>query len=279
MTSPGVRVRPRLWVAVVAIGWGLVLAGAIGWALVRGKPTAREQTTVADAQPAVERATAEVATAASVDGHAVVAITGFDRVGECHVTIFRSGERYQRVVDASVVPGTEQALMERVAAGLPAAYGATVHAGKALRLTGDAGLWVRLTGSVSAPGRVRFVLDTGACRPLGNVATVEDTVDDTAGDRSPVQAVLAKLGVTASRWSTFHVACPGGGSISTVEVVAAVGDEGGPAVPLDGTLREIGKGAVVVATPDLYAYRDGTTGVAVRADPTGVEVTATTGCA
>jgi hypothetical protein len=273
MTAPGDgRVRPRLWIAVVAAGWGLVLAAGIGWALVHRTPTAREQTTVADAQPVVERATAQVATAASVDGHAVVAITGFDRVGECDVTVVRSGERYQRVVDASVAPGTEQALMERVAARLPAAYGATVHAGQAPRLTGDAGLWVRLTGSIEGPGRVRFVVDTGACRPLGNVATLEAHV----GDRSPVQAVLDRLGVTPSRWDAFQAACPGGGSISTVE---AVGTEGSRSAPLDGTLREIANGDVVVATPDLYAYRVGTTGVAVRTDPTGVAVTATTGCA
>lgn len=283
MTIPDVRVRPRRWIAVLATGWGVVLAGGIGWAIVHGTPTAREQTTVADAEPVVERATAEVATAASADGHAVVAITGFDRVGECDVTIFRSGERYQRVVTASVGPGTEQALMEQVAARLPSAYGATVRAGQAPRLTGDAGLWVRLTGSVDAPGVVRFVVDTGSCRPLGDVATVDDLAaanvraeQRLGGDRSPVEAVLARLGVTASRWSTFHAACPGGGSMSTVEAVAEENSRPGP---LDRALRETFNSGVVVSAPSLYAYRNAKTGVAVRADPAGVSVTATTACA
>src|SRR5262245_12522739 len=112
----------RPWIVAVVVAWTALLAGGIVWAVRRGEPTAREQTTVAQARPVVDRAAAQLATAAGSDGLAVVAISGFERAGTCSVTVVRSGVRYHRVVTAVVQPGTELELLRRVAARLPASY-------------------------------------------------------------------------------------------------------------------------------------------------------------
>ncbi len=262
--------RPRRWIVVLTVAWVVVLAAGIGWAVARGEPTAREQTTVAEAQPVVDRAVGEIATAANADGLAVVAISGFQRVGDCAVTVLRSGQRYQRVVTAVVPPGTEVALLDRVAARLPAAFGATVRKGSLPRLAADAGFWVGITGSTIAPGVVRFVADTGDCRPAGDLTLA--AADE--GDRSAAAAVLARLGVPASQWSTHRATCAAGGSVTTVEAIGA--DFALPG-SLDAVLHDLG-GPAVVATPDLYAYRAGTTGLVVRIDADRIIVTATTPC-
>jgi hypothetical protein len=266
-------------VVSIAVVWGVLLAIGMGWALARGGPTAREQTTVADALPVVDRAVARIASAATADGQAVAAISGFDRVGECSVTVVRSGERYQRAVTVVVTPGTEAALIERVGARLPADYQVNVTTGTVPRMVADAGLWVRLTGSVTGKGQVRFVADTGACRPLGDL--VAATSDQTpAGDPAGVDAsrgeaamVLARLRVSPAQWNTYRAPCPGGGAISTVEAIGADGVEPGA---LDEVLR--GLGAPVVATPDAYAYTSGPHQVAVRSDAKHIVVTSTSSC-
>lgn len=261
---------------IIAVAWGVLLAVAAGWALIRGGPTAREQTTVADALPVVDRAVVAVASAATADGQAVAAISGFDRVGDCAVTLVRPGERYQRAVTVVVTPGTESALIERIGARLPAEYHVKVVTGSLPRLVADAGLWVRLAGSVAGRGQVRFVADTGSCRPLGdlNAATTnENRAGGANTDRTPAQAALARLGVSAGQWNTYQAPCPGGGTISTVEAIVSGNVEPGA---LDELLT--GLGPAVVSTPDTYAYTDGPHRVAVRTDAEHLVVTSTTPC-
>jgi hypothetical protein len=253
---------------VIGVVWGVVLMVGAGFALARAGPTAREQTTVAQARPVVDQATAQIATAASSDGLAVVAVSGFDRVGGCDVTVLRSGERYQRVVNAFVAPGTERALLERVAERLPAAYGASVSHGTVPRLQADAGFWVLLTGAPVKPGQVRFVADTGDCRPTGDLGHSSEA----AADRSTVEQTMASLGVPAQQWQSYRIACPSGGSLSTVEATGA--DSG--RVAFDAALR--GTGHPVLAEPDAYAYVVGTTGIAVRAAGGQIVVSATVPC-
>ena len=105
--SAGAKKRPRAWVVTVVVVWVVALAATGGWALAKGAPTAREQTTVTDALPVVDRAVALIAGAAGVDGQAVAAISGFDRVGDCSITLVRPGERYQRTVTVVVTPVRE----------------------------------------------------------------------------------------------------------------------------------------------------------------------------
>jgi hypothetical protein len=267
--------RPRTWVLLVVLAWIVILVAGAGWALTRGGPTAREQTTVAQAQPVVDEAARLIFAAATSDGHAAAAVSGFDRVGGCSVTVFRDGERYQRTVTAVVTPGTEIALLHRVADRLPERYHATVSSGVVPKLSGDAGFWVGLSGSQVGKGQVRFVADTGSCRTTGDL-TVTDHVVEVPGvsdNRGQVQAVLARLGLSAPPSRTSLLDCPGGGYLSTVEAVADGGVEPGA---FDDLLR--GLGSEIVATPDAYAYATGPTEVAARYDANHIVVTATTAC-
>jgi hypothetical protein len=87
-TPPSMRPaagRPRRWVVAITVVWLVILVVAGFFAARRGDPTARDLTTVAAARPYVDEAVARVAVAATADGQAVVAVTPFERVGECDV--------------------------------------------------------------------------------------------------------------------------------------------------------------------------------------------------
>lgn len=270
-SAPGPEpTRPRRWLVVITVVWLLVLGVAGFIAARKGDPTARDLTTVAAARPYVDEAVARVADAATADGQAVVAVSAFERVGECDVSVVRSGDRYRRALTAIVAPGTEAAFLARVASRLPAAYGTTVRTGVAPRLVADAGYWVTLTGAAVSPGEVRFNADTGDCRPAGDVSTV-----DTAGgvDRTSVLAALQRLGLTATDWTEAAVPCPAGGSLRTVTAVAPAF-----AGALDARLRDLPDATPVVTAPKLYAYRGAGTGVALRVRDDAVIVSATAAC-
>jgi hypothetical protein len=262
--------RPRRWVVVVTVVWLLVLGVAGFIAARKADPTARDLTTVAAARHYVDEAVARVADAATADGQAVVAVSGFERVGECDVSVVRGGDRYRRGLTAIVAPGTEAAFLQRVASHLPAAYGTTVRTGSAPRLVADAGYWVTLTGAAVSPGEVRFNADTGDCRVAGDISTV-----DVAGsvDRTSALAALERLGLTATDWTESAVQCPGGGILRTVTAVAPAF-----AGALDARLRDLPDAVPVVTAPKLYAYRGRSTGVSVRARDDAVIVTATGSC-
>jgi hypothetical protein len=260
--------------------WGLVLALAVVWSARTGAPTTREQTTVAQAQPTVDEATANVARAATAGGRAVVAISGFDRLGDCRITVLRTGARYQRIVTAFVPPGQEAATLDRIAAGLPSAYGATVRRGAAPRLTADAGFFVGVSGGYVAPGQLRFVVDTGKCRvetaPLAPGPGVASETDPPAALQAPIDAVLTSLRVAPAEWTTHTVSCPDG---TVVRSAQALGEPGvAPTDRLDDALRDLTGDGAILAAPDAVAYRTGTVGVSVRTVGDQLTITATTIC-
>jgi hypothetical protein len=249
--------------------WLLVLAGSAWWGMAHREPTDREQTTVGEAQPFVDEAIARVAATVSAGG-GVVAVSPFERVGSCDVSLVRGGERYQRVLDAIVAPGTELDMFTRVAAALPSRYKPAVRTGVDPRLTADAGLWVLLTGTVTAPGELRFVADTGDCRPLGDLPVQpEATVPD-----DTVPGLLARLDVTEVSRTAASVSCVDGGRLVTGEVRATA---------YSGDLRDAMNlpdgSSAVVDEPRLVAY--GTSGgvqVGIRAHEDATIVTTTTVC-
>lgn len=263
--------RPRWWVAVAVIVWSVVLVGGLLWAFGHGSPTDRTQTTVADALPVVDRASAELVRATTSDGLAVAAISGLEKVGKCSVTPFRSGERYGRFVSAVVTPGSEQALLTRVRARLPANYHATVRGGARPHLTADAGFWVAVNGVIDSPGVVQFTVDTGSCRVPGNLPAAAPD-DPTDAQRAPLSPVLTDLGETGQQWHWYAASCPGGGQLSTVTAVVPK-----PARPLNTELGAV-DGRVAVARADLYGYTVGGTGIAARLIGDAVVLTATTPC-
>jgi hypothetical protein len=271
--TPSGQRRPRWWLVAFALAWTLVLAGGIVWSVRRGTPTAREQTTVAQAVPVVDVATVRLVASVAADGLAAVAVSGLERTETCSVTVFRSGARYQRVVTAAVATGTELALLRRVAERLPASYKAVVTTATGSKLKADAGLFVAVTGTVAEPGRVRFVVDTGDCRPEGNVPA-------TGGSTEPprlavlVDDVFNRLRVRQVSWARNDLVCPGSADvISTLEVRGAENE-----LPdaIDAALG--GTKGLIVATPDLYAYRDWRSDVVIWIDGSRLVAAFTTRC-
>jgi len=281
--------KPRQrWIAVLAVVWGLVLAGGAAWAVGHGRPTAREQTTTAQARPTVDQAIAVLASAAAGDDQSVLSISGYEPMGDCRVTTFRRGARFERSLTVLVPEGQEQALLDRVGAALPATYRARVYEGGAPRLVADPGNYVKVTGRPQSPGEVRFVADTG-CRPDAPAAAASDQPDGTNGDTSGAggvaaeraQALLAVLGLRAGAQTHVHrVTCTGGGSVTTVEALAPVA---GPGRPLDEALREViqrdaADASVVLSRADLVYFRAAGLSVVVHTFAGEVVVTSTTAC-
>ncbi len=263
-----------LWLKIVTVVWIAALAIGGSWYALHGKPSVREQTTIGQAQPVVDRAIVDVVTAAG--GGPVVAVTGFDRIKTCKITPVRSGAEFRRVVDLYTSPGTESAILHMVSSGLPARYHAQTGSSGKLTLDADAGDYVAVDGSVPAPGRVRIEAATG-CRP-GSAATVGEP-SPPAGS-TPVVAiapVLGALGRPAASYATVaDLACPSGGSLRSV---AATLPPGSAPASLDTTLRALAA-TPAQASRTTYAFRSGAVDIVTVTDARSraVTVTATTRC-
>jgi hypothetical protein len=229
--APDPRKR-RVLIAVTA-AWALLLTVSAVWYSLHGRPTAREQTTIASAEPTVTRVTQEVVRA--VAGTSVVpAFSGFEKVRDCDVTAARSGAEYERVLWLYTPVGSEPALLDRIADGLPDRYDARVFhspGGAVHTLSADAGNFVAVTGSVLLPGLVRVRAGTG-CRPLGSPPSADPT---TTPAENPLQ-------VNGS-WQAHTLPC----GLRTVVVT-------GPAGRSWSTLPGSGS---VVSTPEVWAGKDG----------------------
>jgi hypothetical protein len=264
--------RPRNWLLLIVSVWVAVLLVGIGWAVVHGRPTDREQTTVAAALPYVDAAASRVAAVAEADGQAVSVVSGFDKVGDCKVSLVRPGQRFQRVVTVLVAPGTEGAALQRIAARLPASYKVTLRTTPVPSLVGDAGLFVRIVGNTAGDGVLRFAVDTGSCRSLGPLVVPTPPV----GNRGAVGPPFERLGLSPVQTLVFGVPCVRGpGQLSTVE---SFGPDGQVSVAshLPSTLDGIG--TPIVSSPQVYAYRSGDATVGVRVQDNRVVVSATSGC-
>ncbi|HYU86835.1 MAG TPA: hypothetical protein VEK80_18665, partial [Kribbellaceae bacterium] len=220
--APAPTRRRRRWLlALLVAGWAVVVGGTALWSAAHDKPTAREQTTIAQALPTLDTAIADLVTAAGTD-QTVAAISGYTQLdADCRVTTARSGSRFERAALLFTPAGTEPALLDRIAAGLPASYRPRVrHGGTASThtLTVDAGDFVSVRATVPSPGTVRVAADTG-CRPQ------DRPVSEAGGtaDRAPVEAVFTALHATPTGWQVHRVACRGGGTLWTVEASGGPG--------------------------------------------------------
>jgi hypothetical protein len=258
----------RRWLIVVGVAWGLFVLAAGVWGVSHDKPTAREQTTIAQALPVVDTAVAKVVAAAQSPS-TVTVIGGYSQMSaDCRVTTARSGARYERSALFYTSPGTEAGLMDRIAAGLPKSYHVLLHrlGNAASTLYADAGTFVAVRGLIPEPGVVQVSADTG-CRPKDRPVTELEPAAP-ADLRSSAEAVFTALGVTASGWHMYRLSCPDG-PVWTVEGIGA---------PAPASLRDTLKDQAVVSRDDLVAYRNGPVGVAVRATSGEVIVAATSGC-
>jgi len=159
-TSPR---RVGRWLIIGTTVWALVLAG-LGYLSYRtGPATVREQRSIGEAAPIVDRAVATLLAARPAGTRYEISepkvSTG------CRLTPFRRGAILRR--DVKLFPtGPEATLITGMAQRLPAAYAPRVGLvrGVPRELDADAGEFVVITGDVTAAGEVTFQIDTG-CRP------------------------------------------------------------------------------------------------------------------
>ncbi|MBQ1035537.1 hypothetical protein KBX46_04615 [Micromonospora sp. C81] len=266
---PPARSWRRALVAATA-AWAVLLA-LLTWTSVRDDPpTVREQRSLDQAGPVVDRAIGELARAAGAAG---LLELGPARIAEgCRVTPFADGARLRRDVGVLAPTGSEQTVLEGIAERLPASWRAGVGPGlNGIELYADAGEFVAVQGRPTADGRVRVVVDTG-CRPVGSGYTPAGA---TAGpEAAALTAALRALDRPADAAPELVTApCPGGGSAHTVR--SAEGP--GPAAPT-AAFAALAGNAPLLDQPPVYAYRTGPVTVLAELNEDATRLAATVGC-
>lgn len=269
----------KRWLGIAVAVWVLVLGVGAYADARRGQPTAPEQTTLAQARVDVDEALAQVVVAAGPD--TVAALSGYALSEGCRITMVRAGTGLSRAIRLYTEVGGERALLERLAAGLPADFQARMPrpigtASPALRA--DADNFVALRGHTTAPGEVLVEAEAG-CRNGSDLGVSELAADPTPAERVTAESVLRALAARELRWRAYQVPCPGGGGgvVRTVEATGVV-----PVSlpkPLSVVVRAVTDNAVpVLSQPRRYAYHDGAAAVAVRVEENVVTISATTTC-
>jgi hypothetical protein len=207
-------------------------------------------------------------------GDTPAALGGFSSAGSCAITPVRDGEEWVRGLRLATTPGTEEALLRRVAAGLPAGYHARVHANPSPSLYADAGDYVAVRAGVELPGLILVQISTG-CRAVGKRPAAEPADAGPGPERAAVEAGLAALGGAASRWESHELSCAGAGEAAgTVRTVTGT--------QVDSPVRTLGSAGRPAGTPRvtgdrLLAVRDGAVDLLVRTAGGTLTVSATTG--
>ncbi|MDG4761750.1 hypothetical protein [Micromonospora sp. WMMD710] len=267
--APAPARRRRRWLLVATVLWAVLLA-ALTWTSVRhDPPTVREQRTLDQAGPVVDRAVGELARAAGAAG---LLELGPARIAAgCRVTPFADGARLRREVGVLALDGTERSVLAGLAERLPASWRAGVGSGlNGPELRADAGEFVAVQGRPTGDGRIRLTVDTG-CRPVGAGYTAPPATGD-AGAVAALTAALRALDRPAEAAPELITApCPGGALARTARSAA------GPATPA-AALAPLAGGIPLLDNPPVYAYRAGTVTVLADLTPDASRLTATVGC-
>ncbi|WBB78993.1 hypothetical protein O7606_22815 [Micromonospora sp. WMMD882] len=292
------RGLPR-WLVVATVLWALLLT-ALTWLSVREDgPTVREQRTLAEAGPVVDRAIGDLVAAAGPD--ALVALEPARVERGCRVTPFSDGGTLERAVTVRVVGVEPDDLLDRVAGTLPDRYDAgVILTREGPRLRADAGEFVTVRGRRTEDGALRLTADTG-CRPVGD-GYPSAPVTGAEAEVAAVGAALRALGrPAADQPDLVAVPCPDGdGLLRTARATVDAGpppaggpepapsaggpgtaspSAGGPgASPEAAALGALAGGSVVADTADVYAYRVGSVTVQAHLGDDPPTVTATSGC-
>ncbi|MEU7850719.1 hypothetical protein AB0B74_16220 [Micromonospora parva] len=261
----------RRWLLAGTVAWAVLLAG-LTWVSVRDDPpTVREQRSLDQAGPVVDRAVGELALAAGAAG---LLELGPARIASgCRVTPFADGARLRREVGVLAATGDERAVLTGIAERLPASWRAGVWPGvDGPELRADAGEFVAVEGRPTVDGRVRLVVDTG-CRPVGTgySPAPATAAGPEAAALSAALLALDRPGDTAPELVTAP--CPGGGSART----ARSADGPGPAAST-AALAPLAGNAPLVDQPPVYAYRTGAVTVLAEISPDATRLAATVGC-
>ncbi|MDG4784101.1 hypothetical protein O7614_31055 [Micromonospora sp. WMMD961] len=261
--------RRRLLAATAA--WAVLLA-VLTWTSVRDDPpTVREQRSLDQAGPVVDRAVGELVRAAGAAGMLELSPP---RVAEgCRVTPFADGARLRRDVGVLAPTGTERAVLAGIAERLPASWRAWVGSGlNGPELNADAGEFVAVEGRPTVDGQVRLVVDTG-CRPIGSGYTPA-TAAATGPEATALTVALGALGRPSDATPELVTApCPGGGLARTVRSAGGPGPAASTAA-----LAALAGDAPLLDKPPVYAYRTGPVTVFADLGPDATRVSATVGC-
>jgi hypothetical protein len=211
-----------------------------------------------------------VAVVDAAGADAAVTVTVPVPTTSCQRPLFEHGHIYTRTANLYTDAGSENALITRIAAGLPPSY----HASRANPLGSPVapihavpGPGVQLVVQVISPGWISATAQT-ACSTASGA-----TPPGNPGGAVPatIAALFAPLRTTAAAWHTESVPC-GRGAITTVDAISAQTDSSGiagrlaAAVPAD---------ARRYTTPsNRIIWRSGSTSTLVAASDDGVHVTA-----
>ncbi|MFF0368209.1 hypothetical protein [Micromonospora sp. NPDC005087] len=257
----------RRWLLVATAVWAVLLA-VLAWTSVRDDaPTVREQRSLDQAGPVVDRAVGELARASGAAG---LLELGPARVESgCRVTPLADGATLRREVGVLAAVGTERAVLSGIADRLPASWRAGVGPGlDGPELRADAGEFVAVEGRPTGDGRIRLTVDTG-CRPVGS-GYAPPPATDAGPEATALTAALRALGQPADAAPELVTApCPGGVLARTARSAAA-GSAGG--------LTPLAGGAPLLDNPPVYAYRAGPVTVLAELTPDAARLAATVGC-
>lgn len=270
----------RRWVYALVAGWALLLAGIAFLPVASGDATVLEHRSPVRAQPVVDRGVAAAVSAAGPD--IAVAVTDYRLRQRCEIAQFREGGDFARIAYLHTAPGTEKALLQRLADSFGERHdvrGPLRDGSFSVGLAEFVTLRAAPTGGESedradaGTGVVQVTVSTG-CRPIdAPVATFRAM--PTTDDYAHFSPMLLALGVTTGTWATHQATCDGG-TIRTVEFSTPAGDSG-PLTRL--APSPSARRPAIVSRPDLVAYRDGATSVVARRTGDTVTVLSTVDCA
>jgi hypothetical protein len=303
-TPAPVRPRWRRWLAPTLVtAWTLVVAGLTIAAIDGARPTAPEQTPIAEVLPQADGVLADLIDALDPT-RTVVALGDYRRIGgRCRITTARSGTRYSRVLTAYSTQGGESPLLVGLAGRLPDRYEPHLTSLRGTPvLTGMDRRYIGIRGVVEGHGVIRLTIDTG-CRPgvPGASASLAGVTVEAApaAATAAARAAMGGLGLTPQRWTATAAGCRAAGRLWTVEATASTpgvaaqpapstGASGVPsAVPstAPSTGPSVGPSGpqamepvVVLDRPETVAYRSAAVGTVIRRGGDAVTVTVTAGC-
>ncbi|WBC12694.1 hypothetical protein O7600_16035 [Micromonospora sp. WMMA1998] len=260
--------RRRLrWLVAATVAWAVLLAGLTWWSVRNDPPTVKEQRSLDQAGPVVDRSVGVLTAAIGADG--VPALLP-DRLDQgCRVTPLDDGASLERGIEVATGDVDVREVLRRVADRLPAQWRAGVSTldGEPL-LRADAGEFVAVEGRSGGPGRVLLTTATG-CRPVG--AGYRAPAADAAVESAALARALARWGGATGPVQVLAAPCPGGGTTRTARAEAAAGADQ-PLAPAFGA-----GAAPVVDSADRYARAGDPAVLAERVDER-VRVAVTTSC-
>lgn len=268
--SPTPRYLSRRWLTGLAAAWAvLILVLAI---IARdGDVTVQTQRNAAEVRPSVDRAVADIVTAAGPEVALTVSPYRFD--GSCRISLVRRGVFYERLLRLYTPPGEEQALLERIVDRLPDRYATRLRTGEEqLHVFADADELVTVGGDTwPGSGRIEFSIHTG-CRPVEQpIVTFYPRPDPEV--RARLDDLLAAADGTVAAWRTAAVPCPDGLRWA-LEVTAEQRFDS-----LTGFAESRPEGAtVVISEDDLLVYQDGPYSITVSLREGTLTATATPRC-